>query len=198
METQEEYNPSSYTDSELGFLDNLPAYNVYAGVDRLLDVSREVVTSHEYYPLIVPWPQAQNINIPARGQLSGALIIPKDSILVAITGWSDNGVSPNVTGNQFMLRVFDNVTGNDVFNGTWGWGVNVSPPMEGDLPSSPTPTVFGPYYLSDPYIVLGENSLQATVLNAIGLASNIQVAFHFVVPFKKTLQRTMAVVEGMN
>ncbi len=194
----EEYNPSSYDDSNLGFLNNLPAYNTIEGNDRLLDVSREAFENGGYYPLIIPWPQAQDILIPARSQKSGAIIVPAGAILAAITGWSDNGVSPNVTGNQFSFRLFDNATGNDVFYGTWGWASNVAPSLEPNLPSSNTLDVQGPLYFSDPYIVLADNSLQATIINAATTDSNMQVALHFIVPIQSTMVRARALIQGVS
>lgn len=197
-------NPSSYDLGDLSYLDNLPAYNAYEGSDRLLDLSREIFKSGAYYPLTVPWPQSQAINIAARGQLSGSIIVPASSILVGISGWSDNGVDPNTTSLQFMLRLFDSATGKDIFYGTWGWASNIAPPIISGLASNQPDTSFGGYsyegyyLLSDPYVTLADNSLQATVLNGLTTASNIQVALHFAVPYNSSIQKTHPIIQGVS
>lgn len=184
-------SPMSYDLGELGILNNLPAYNVYAGVDRQLDLLRQVYSSEEYYPLIVPFPQSQNISINALQQLSGNLSVPPGSILTQITGWSSQGI--------FKLRVFDSSTALDLFYGMWGYANNDAPALvSGSSVASDTPDVQGSFMLNDPYMVIVQNALQVTVMNMASATANVQVAFHFACPIRGIRLTTNAIIEGVD
>lgn len=181
-------NPTSYDLGDLGVLNNLPAYNVNEGVDRSLDVMREVYVDGNYYPLIVPFPASANINIGALQQLSGSIAVPQGAILIALTGFSDQG--------NFRVRIYDSATNQDLFYGSLGLGANSTPSMDAGL--GDTPNVLGPNLIQAPYLVIVPNALQVTVVNLMTVAANIQVALHFAVPITSVMDTINAPVEGMS
>lgn len=174
-------NHSSYSQGTLtDHLDNMQAYNLHQGVDRLLDVSREIALSGAYYALIVPFPLSQEISIDSQQQRTGVIQVAAGSILVSITGIG-------IPDNNFFLRVYDKATGVDLFDRQWGYCSNSCPPLDislttdtmGDDGNGP----FGPWYLTDPYIVLEPNSLEISIQNAAQTTQQIQVALAFAVPY---------------
>lgn len=174
---------TSYLFGGTAHLDNLPAYNLHEGVDRLLDSYRSIFESGNYFPLIVPFPQAQSITFAARQQKQGLIAIPRNSLVLGISGYGDDGAG-NYIGN-FQIRLYDLVSGLDLFTGQWGYSTLDAPPLIGNLPSSPTDTVFGINLLETPFTVLKDNALQITVqnLNTAAASTIIQIALHCVVPY---------------
>ena len=183
-------SPMSYDLGDMGILNNLSAYNLHEGVDRQLDLIREVYSSEEYYPLVVPFPNSQSINIAALQQLSGNLSVPPGAILVMITGYSDQ--------EEFKLRVFDSSSNTDLFYGMWSYGLNAAPPMSNLASPDAVPSVLGPHFLSDPYMVVVQNAIQVTVMNMASVAANIQTAFHFAVPLRGIRLTSNALIEGVS
>ena len=199
-------NESSYSfdtsDSILGYLNNLQAYNLYEGVDRLLDISREVAIEGTYYPMIIPFPLSGQITIGALQEFSGVIQVPIGSILVGISGVSIT-IVPNVsqtTNNQFGLKIYDKANGLDLYNGNWGFGMTVAPPIEPNLVNATvSESGMGPMgmlYVPEPFIVTEPNSLQVSILNTLSSEQVIQVALHFAVPFNAKGSGVDALIEG--
>lgn len=186
-------NTSSYDISPAwsAYLNNLAAYNANAGVDRAIDVLRMIWDSQEYYPVIVPFPAPGYAVVGGRQQQSGVVQVPSGSILVAMTGEA-------IIDNNFFVRIYDKATGNEIYNGQFGFGPVVAPtmlPMASSLVTD-AGTPIGPFLFPDPYIILDPASLQCTVLNGSNTAQFVQVALCFAVPFSSE-NNPDKVIKGM-
>ena len=159
------------------YLEDLQAYNLNEGVDRLLDTYREIIGSEQYYPLLVPFPTGNDWTIAAGSQFQGSIRIPIGSILTSITG-AQVGNAPNDMG--FKLRVYDRGTKSDLIDKQVILGSLMAPELLANVAGEP----FGPNLIMDPGIViLDPGSLQVSITNLDETNSaNIQVLFAFAVP----------------
>lgn len=158
------------------YLDALPAYNLNAGVDTMLDLAREILTVDNYYFLGVAFPTGTDILIPANGTFVGNVSVEPLSYVTMITGFSDQP-------SGFKLRIYDKGAKADIIDRQFISSRNIASQMEGVFPGvTPADTPFGPYMLISPFIVLNPGSLQIEITNLSLLAANIQILLGCAIP----------------
>lgn len=177
------------------YLNKLTGYDANAGVDTLLDVTRDIWDSENYYFLGVPFPTGPDIffNAPGTGfvnqTFSGDIQVPPFSILTKITYFSqqpetDGGQNP--AGNRpFKIRIYDSGAKNDMIHKQFTLVPNVASAMRGTRTGVilPRNDEFGPYYLLELMTIMPPGSLHVEITDLSGVANNIiQVLFAFAVP----------------
>lgn len=172
------------------FLNNLQAYNLNSGVDCMLDLSRAIWDSGDYFNQgvgIPDIPEGTLLNFAQNETKSGVVQVPGFSYLVAVSCFSQN------TGG-FKIRIFDKGTGAEMISTLFmqerALGSNQTaqdPNMFAATPETPQPT--SPYLLTSPLIVTPVNPGTGGILQweITNMDSNvngnlIQVLLEFAVP----------------
>jgi hypothetical protein len=160
------------------FLDNLPAYNLHSGVDRMLDLSRLVIDSDNYYWSGVAFPNRDNTAFGPGATFAGNVAIQPYSYITSLTVFSDQ-----VEG--FKLRIYEKGSKSDIFGGQFCFDTICGSVMEAVFPgATPADTPFGPHFLISPFIVLPPGSLQIEItnLNQVVDGAVIQIMLSCAVP----------------
>lgn len=160
------------------------AYDLNAGTDLLLDLSRNILESDAYIYQGRAFPKGSDCNIGYNQTFSGTLNLTPYSYLVALTGFTRNS-------NQFTLRIYDKGAQADVYYGQFAWYPTVISNMTGQfnngdfIVNRDRDKPFGPYFFRDPLIMLPPGVLQVQVTNVEVDPSSptfMQMLFHLAVP----------------
>lgn len=180
------------------------AYDLWAGTDLMLDLTRQIIESDNYIFQGVAFPTGSDIFIPANSSFSGSINLIPYSYIISLTGWSANA-------NQFTLRIYDKGAQTDVYAKQFAWYPTVisnmtGQPLEGvNLLQNDRDKPFGPYFFRDPLVVLPPGALQIQLTNvATGplltdepLLSQVQMFFNVAVP-KNTVSMQMQNLQTVN
>lgn len=172
------------------YLDYLPAYNLSAGLDRLLEVSRVILEDGGYQWRGYAFPLGADILIGARATFTGNIPIIPNSYLISITGYSSQALG-------FNVRIFDKGARADIIERQFDYGLDLASNMEDQFTPAVTPedAPFGPNYMLSPLIFLPPGSLQIEIVNLAAAAANIQILLGMAVPItSRALQQVR--VEG--
>lgn len=185
--------PTSLSD----WLQDLPAYNLWEGTDRMLDLMTLLWESDAYYCNLIPFPNniSTNLNlvdpngytanfVPGETQ-TGSIQIPVNSYLVNITMQflqGDGSTGHTYQGPGFKARVYDKATQSDLFYGQFAHNFTAGSDMNSityNVPDNP----MGPYILVSPYCVQPPGIIQLEVTN-LDVSNNqcIQMLFGFASP----------------
>lgn len=140
------------------------AYDLNAGTDSLLDVTREILESDNYIFQGRTFPKGKDILVGSQMTFSGVLNLQPFSYLVSLTGWSGND-------DQFTLRIYDKGAQTDLYFGQFAWFPVVVSNMtdnanNGDfIVAGDEDKPFGPYFFRSPMIILPPGQLQIQVTN---------------------------------
>lgn len=167
----------SLVNHPIAFLNNLPAYNGYEGTDRMLDLSRLVIDSDNYYWSGVAFPARDSVLIPAGGTFAGNVAIQPYSYITSLTVYDDHL-------DGFKLRIYEKGSKSDIYGGQFCFSDVCGSVMEAGFPgATPVNVAFGPHYLISPFIVLPPGSLQIEITNlSVVEAANIQIMLAVAVP----------------
>jgi hypothetical protein len=187
------------------YLNTLTGYDSNAGVDSLLDISRDIWDSQAYYFRGCPFPTGPDIffNAPGSGfvnqTFSGDIMVPPFSILTKITYFSqqpeaEGGAAP--TGDRpFKIRIYDKGAKADMIHKQFTLVPNVAGSMKGNISGVilPNNEEFGPYYLLERMHIMPPGILHVEITDLSGAVNNIiQCLFAFAVP----IGSIMGVSEG--
>lgn len=165
------YTPySAYSNCE--YLDNLSVYGLNAGVDQLLDLSRQIEESQDYYWQNITFPSTPDADILPLQTYSGVVTLPSLAFLINMTGSAI--IAADTTGGGtigayapygFKLRIYDKGGKIDTFiNSQFARKQGVCPNLVTETDSG-TPPTFGPYFLQSPMVVLQPGALQLEITN---------------------------------
>ena len=186
------------------FLDTLPAYNNCWNQIPLLDISRQVWDSGDYYYLGVPFPTGTDIffNQPGSGNvnqtLTGDITVPQFSLLTSICFFSagTNGTVPN---SGFKIRVYDKGGKVDMIMKQFSLVNEIASRMAGEISGNIQPgenDPFGPYYLLTHMFVMPPGVLTIDITDLSGVVNNmIQVLLNFAVPLNSLSTNTQELGE---
>jgi hypothetical protein len=139
-------------------------YDLNAGTDTLLDLTRNILESDRYMFQGVCFPKGQDIFIMPGQTFSGSINLVPNSYILNVTGWSGNG-------NQFTLRIYDKGAQTDLYYGQFAWYPTVVSNMTGtfnagvDILIGDKDKPFGPYFFQSPLIIMPPGTLQIQVTN---------------------------------
>jgi hypothetical protein len=172
---------ASFMDSN-SYLNALPAYNLNAGVDSLLDQSREIQESGKFYYLGVPFPPAQNIEFDPYESMQGSVNIQPYSFLVSISAYSSNAAG-------FQFSVYDKGAKTYIFQPTqYGQdriiasNLSITYPNNNVSSTIENPDPNGPYFLTSPLIVLPPGAFQIEMTSMASVNNSCQILFGFAIP----------------
>lgn len=146
--------------------DNNGAYDLWAGTDLLLNVTRQIVASDSYILQSIAFPKGNDVEIDFQQSFSGSVNLVPYSYILGINGFSQNL-------DQYTLRIYDKGAQTDLYYGQFAWYPTVIGTMQkqfsavGDFINTQTLDIpFGPYFFRDPLIALPPGDLQIQISNA--------------------------------
>jgi hypothetical protein len=164
------------------------AYDLNAGTDASLDITREIIESDNYIFQGYTFPS--NIVLQPQQTFSGVLNLQPFSYLLSVTGSSGND-------NQFTIRIYDKGAQTDLYFSQFAWFPVVLSNMTDNfnngavIKAGDLDMPFGPYFFRSPLIVLPPGQLQVQVTNVAqpygtippaSLLNNIQILIGAAVP----------------
>jgi hypothetical protein len=178
------------------------AYDLNAGTDLALDLSRYIINSDAYVFQGVAFPKGDDIEIDFQQTFSGSLNLIPYSYVVGLTGFSRNG-------GQYTLRIYDKGAQTDVYFRQFAWYPTVVGTMQlqwfaaGEFIQQQDRDIpFGPYFFRDPLIVLPPGQLQIQITNAEATAPPgtnpqlVQLLFMIAVPKSTVSLNTRKIVSS--
>lgn len=158
------------------YIDSLPAYNLGANVDRMLDLSRLVIDADNYYWSGVAFPSRDNTLIAGGATYAANVAIQPYSFITSLTVFSDQAPG-------FKLRIYEKGSKSDIFGGQFCFHDICGSVMEAGFPgATPVDTPFGPHFLLSPLIVLPPGSLQIEITNLAPDTATIQILLSCAIP----------------
>lgn len=198
------FNPLSMNApyGELQFIQNLAPYDCNVGVDELLDLSREIQQSGNYFWQGVAIPASANTTVGALQTINGSVSIPDGSYVTAINFFSDSAVNPE----GYKIKIYDEGTKASIFYGEYAKTVLVASSMQlqlgqGAIPAPSDPGMnddrpFGLGYLMSPFIITKPGKLGWEIVNLSTVNAVIQVMLCVAVPANKRTASQMVVKKG--
>lgn len=168
------------------FINRLPAYDQSEGTDVLLDLSREIIYSGNYYWVGASFPYGSLTTIPAFGTSNGAVSLPPGTYITSINYFNDPVVNPE----GFKLLMYDKGTRAPIAYGGYIDIRTLGSDMVVQNISVPNPTddfgnqVFGSGYLISPLIVTPPGVINWEIVNLSANTVTIQVMLGCAVPIR--------------
>lgn len=156
---------------KLRYLDTLPAYDLNENIAGMLDLSRAVELSEEYYWLGKPTPTSGLTTIEGRGTLEDHITVDPGSLVMAISGFSSQP-------QGYQIQLYDEGARQFIFGRTFCKSQLADGAMNGDEP-------FGPYYLLSPWFVLEPGQIKVQITNLSSNSAIIQSLLALVVPISR-------------
>lgn len=171
------------------FLDQLQAYNCNSGVDQLLDLTREIQQSGNYYYQGLVFPNLHTTPVVgAQVTINGTAIIPPGSYVVGMSAYSQLGAG-------FRLKIFDKGTKASIFYGDYALQSAVAGKFQdggGTNPNVPE----GSGLLVSPFIITGPGVIGWEIVNQATADNRIQVLLDCAVPITNRSIGTVIVSRG--
>lgn len=165
------------------FINRLPAYDQSAQTDVLLDLLREIIYSGNYYWVGASFPYGSLVNVPADATVTGSVALPPGTYITSITHFND----PTVNPEGFKLLMYDKGTKAPIAYGGYIKNNIISSDMVVQNIADPEPTgsgIFGPAYLTSPFIVTPPGVINWEIVNFSSNAAIIQVMLSTAVPVR--------------
>lgn len=173
------------------FLNQLPAYNCNQGVDTMLDLSRHVQQSGNYYYEGLVFPNVKMTpTVPGLGTINGVVVIPAGSYVTAISGicYTVEGDVFSLTNAGFNLKLYDKGSKASVFYGDYAQKDTVAGGFQTPVQDTP----LGPFLLKEPLIITGPGVLGWEIVNRNALPCMLQVLIDCAVPINsRSIQQTV-------
>jgi hypothetical protein len=187
------------------YLDKLPGYDGSWNQIPLLNISRKVWNSENYYYYGIPFPTGPDIffNQPGSGNVfqtfSGDITIPPFSILTSIQFFSA-GTNGTVLNSGFKLRVYDKGGKVDLIQKQFALVNGTASEMLGNISGNIQPgqdDPFGPGYLLGELFVMPPGVLSIEITDLSGIGNNmIQILLNFACPLTSQGTNTQDIQEG--
>lgn len=186
--------PQQVTDSYLPydvntFIDQLPGYDINPMTVEMLDLSRVINLSGNYYWVGAAFPtiqQGDTFSVEAFATITGSISTPPGSYVMSFTNYSDQT-------EGIKLKVYDKGTKASIFYGDWAKADIVSSNME---PGLVTGEPFGPNYLISPLIVTPPGVINWEIVNLSAEDAMVQVMMVLAVPVSNRSIGTLDITRG--
>lgn len=153
---------------ELSFINSLSGYNANSGLDELLDLTRVIQESGNYFFQGVSFPTG-NLIVPAQSTVNGSLQIPAGSYITSIGHY----FNPTVNPEGFKVRLYDKGTKASIFYGEYAHISLIS------APGNPVGFVQSPFIITPPGILGWE------IVNLSTVDAMIQVLLCCAIPISQ-------------
>jgi len=200
------FNPLMLEAPYVGSLETIQKqnpYDVWKGLDQLLDLAREVQWSGNYYwqgiafPDTNGFPQSNDLVFLPGQTKSGSIQVPSGSYIVALNFAALDSVTL-LPGAGIKIKLFDKGTKASIFYGDFAIAQTVMSTMQLRFGAgNDTPDVFGAGYLMAPFIVTdpGVVGWEITSIDNAGNDQVVQVMMSTAVPINKQSIGTRIVEE---
>lgn len=157
------------------WLNALPAYNLNEGVDLMLDLMRRLAVSTDYFYMGVVVPAGSFISIAGYQGYESAVILPPETYIVSMSGYSSDPAG-------FMVAINDKGSKVQMMEKTFIHSSLVLGRESKDDGTIGFDEPFGPFILPSPFCVLKPGQLQVQITNLATATANIQVLLGCAIP----------------
>lgn len=146
------------------WLNSLPAYNLNAGTDTLLDQAREINECGKFYFMASPFPTGSNTTFSAYQTQNGSITIQPYAFVVSMSVYCSDPAG-------IKFSIYDKGAKTYLFQTIYTKDATISSNLQ-DYTYGSVDKPTGPYFLTSPLIILPPGVLQVEVTS---LSSNNNV-----------------------